>query len=124
MSFPTTYRFRLTAFALLNLVRLATVVALLVGATAQLVSLAANLTSRTTDQTDQLRDENGYFVSTDIPTAAGGTVGFALGHILIGQSRFLSVCALRRWVRLAEGAPSMTIRKGAPGLQLIGLISN
>ena len=86
MSITSTYRFRLAAFGLLNLVRAATVAALLVGAAAQLVTLAANLRTRSTDQANGLSNETGYFVSTDIPTAAGGTVGFALGHVLIGQS--------------------------------------
>jgi hypothetical protein len=113
MSFTTTYRFRVTAFALLNLVRLATVVALLVGAAAQLVSLAANLASRANDQSDGLVNETGYFPSTDIPTAAGGTVGFALGHILFGQSLGLSVCACRCRVRRL-GAVLQGV--GKPGL--------
>ena len=84
MSFTTTYRFRITAFAFLGLVRLATVVALLLGAAAQLVNLAVNLSSRATDQAANSSPDSGFYASTDIPTAAGGTVGFALGHILIG----------------------------------------
>lgn len=83
MSITTTYPFRATAFALLNLARLATLVALLLGAAAQLVSLAVNLSTRAADQANGMTSATGYFVSTDVPTAAGGTVGFALGHVLV-----------------------------------------
>lgn len=67
---------RLAACMSLNFIRVCTVVALLVGAAAQLVTLATNLSQ------NRAAGSDGYYSDTDIPTVSGGASGFALTHVL------------------------------------------
>ncbi|ORY59910.1 Alpha/Beta hydrolase protein [Leucosporidium creatinivorum] len=78
----TSPRRRLLIFLSLSTTRALTVISLLLCFVAEFMTLASNLHHRALDRRGAAGVEGRYFEDTDIPLQSGGTVGFALAHLL------------------------------------------
>lgn len=93
--FTSHYR-RLLIFLSLSTIRASTIMALLLSFVAEFMTLASNLHSRALDRRGAAGGEQRYFEDSDISLQSGGTVGFALAHLLTGKLHS-STSLLSKW---------------------------